>query len=173
MELVPIIRSKVFKQNLALFFIGVFALLLGAIEYYTGRPESSVHFQLYFTNINNLLSSLPDIHGSLGNFAPTFFHALAFSLISISLLSNWFTKEFLCILWFVLDSSLEFGQLFITSSLAYKIIPDSFSSDPVIDKCIAFFQNGTYDPLDILSIFLGCFIAYLIGTINSKKSWLW
>ncbi|MBN1387592.1 MAG: hypothetical protein JW965_04050 [Bacteroidales bacterium] len=150
-----------------LFIIGVLALILGSIEYFAGRPDSIVHFQLYFSNAS-IAPAVPDIYGALGNYAPTFFHALSFSLISISLLAGWFTKEFLCIFWFLLDSLLELGQLIITRSLAYKIIPGSLSESQVINRVIDFFEHGTYDLLDVLSIFLGCLIAYLIGVLISK-----
>ena len=162
-----VINSHAFRMRSTLFIIGVLALILGSIEYFAGRPDSIVHFQLYFNNASTA-PVVPDIYGSFGNYAPTFFHALSFSLISISFLSSFFTKEFLCIFWFLLDSVMELGQLIITKSLAYKIIPDSLSVHPVINRIVDFFEHGTYDSLDILSIFLGCLVAYLIGVFNTK-----
>ena len=161
------IHSLAFRMRSTLFIIGVLALIFGSIEYFAGRPDSIVHFQLYLSNVSTA-PVVPDIFGSLGNYAPTFFHAFSFSLISISLLTSWFTKEFLCIFWFFLDSLLELGQLIITRSLVSKIIPDSLSANAVINSIVDFFEYGTYDSFDILSIFLGCLIAYLIGVFNTK-----
>lgn len=140
---------------------GVIGLAAGALEYLLGRPHGSVYFLKDFPA--HLFHRI-NVYGPLGQWAPDFLHPFSFSLIFIGLFSgSRRTRLRVCILWLVIDSSLEIGQRF--GAVISGHCPSWFSGIPYLENTGNYFRHGRFDPLDLAAILLGAACAFIIGEI--------
>ena len=150
--------------------IGLVVLVLGALVYLVDRAPDQTYFVSESKVDISLHDTLPSLFGRFGASLPTFTHVFAFILITAGLI-NCRKKGYLIITlcWFMIDSVFEFGQKF--SETAVKWVPSWFSGIPFLENTENYFRSGTFDWIDIATIFLGSLSAYfvLLMTADIKK----
>jgi hypothetical protein len=156
-----------FKINNKQLFLGFLFLLAGTMVYLVDRPIGSTYVLHNFTSVHTFFHRLPNLYGKLGLFAPEFFHPLALSLISMSLVSNRKSKKMVCCVWLVIDSIFELGQIIGVESI--ELLPKWFMSFPVSKDFMDFFVYGTFDIYDLVAVGLGSFTAYIVLELDAKK----
>ena len=156
-----------FRINKKQLLLGILFLLAGTMVYLVDRPIGSTYFLYKYRSIQIFFHQMPTLYGKLGMFAPEFFHPLAFSLISMSLISSRKSKVMICFIWFSIDSIFELGQKF-GIELAENL-PKWCVTVPTIKGFIDFFVYGTFDFYDLVAIGLGSLTAFLILELESKK----
>lgn len=154
------------KINTPPIITGLLVLFSGSLVYIVDRPPE----QTYFVD-NSILKisfyqTLPNLFGTLGNSLPDFTHVFAFIMITAGLVSC-SSKGYILIslLWLITDSLFEIGQKFSTTAI--EMIPGWFHSIPFLKNTSCFFQNGTFDWLDLAAILTGsvsaCFTIHIIA----------
>jgi len=141
-------------------------LIVGSLIYLIDRPPCNTYF-VNFIGIS-LYNSLPNIFGSIGNYLPTFVHVFSFILITASFLPS--RKRYYLVIslsWFLLDCIFEVGQKF--NNFSSKIIPDWFVEIPFLENTKNYFQYGTFDYFDLLSIAVGAGFAYFALLMTMKR----
>jgi hypothetical protein len=148
-------------------FIGVLALGLGVAVYVLDRSSGQTYF---LPDALSLHSGHSSVFGKLGDHLPTFLHVFAFCLISSGILNG--TRRgmlMICLFWLFIDAAFEIGQHPSVSKIIIPMIPDFFFDIPVLDNTANYFAQGRFDPVDLLSIFLGAACAYLLMRYMSSK----
>jgi len=158
---------EAFKINKKQLLLGILFLLLGTMVYLVDRPIGSTHFLYKYRSIQTFFHQVPPLYGKIGMFAPEFFHPLALSLISMSLISSKKSKMMTCFVWFSIDSVFELGQKFGVELVEY--LPKWFVTLPIIKDFIDFFVHGTFDPYDLMAIGFGSSVAFFILILGSRK----
>ena len=132
-------------------------LLATGIAVYAIDRGSAVYFLSDFT----VTPAAGSVFGPLGHHLPTLLHTLAFVLITAAILRPWpRLLPAICATWFVVESLFELGQMAPFDSLIAAAVPAWFDRVHVLRITSDYFIQGTYDPLDILSIGIGAVIAY-------------
>lgn len=72
-----------------------------------------------------------------------------------------------CLTWFAIDSAFEFGQR--QGAVATEVLPTWLEKIPMIRNLGDYFENGTFDPFDLVSIGFGSLVAIVIGKLTLKK----
>ena len=158
------------RINKTQILIGAIGLLIGSLIYLIDRPPDQTYF-VYSSPINiSLFNIIPNIFASIGNSLPEFIHVFSFILITAGLI--YCQKRgylIICLSWFLVDSAFELGQKFNTWSS--KMIPDWFTSIPLLENTENYFALGTFDFFDLAAITIGTGIAcfVLLTTNKSKK----
>lgn len=153
--------------NKKLLLIGMIALIAGTLEYLLNRQVGSTHFLLRYESLHAFFYELPNFYGELGLYVPTFFHPLAFSLMSAAFVAGKKSKVMLCIAWLGIDLLFEIGQTFGPELVDY--LPQSFTTVPIIRDFVDFLMYGTFDIYDLVSISLGSLTALLIVLYSTRK----
>jgi hypothetical protein len=156
-----------FRTNKKQVLLGVIFLLAGTLEYLIDRPIGSTYFLYQFKTIHSFFRNIPDLYGSLGMCAPSFFHVLAFSLISMSLFSSRKARISVCLAWFCLEFLFELGQKYGSQFAPY--LPEWLEKAAIAENLKNFLINGTFDIYDLMAIGLGALTAFLIGELLSRK----
>jgi hypothetical protein len=151
--------------------IGASALLVGTLVYLVDRHPEHTYFVSNSGLDVSFYHTLPSLFGSIGNHLPTFLHVFAFILITAGLMACR-KKGFviICLSWLLVDGAFELSQKY--KSLA-AIIPDWFAGIPFLENTTNFILHGTFDSVDMISIFLGASLAYivLLRTDKMEKGW--
>jgi len=155
-------RSKNYRKiNKYQIVIGLFVLLLGVLVYLVDRPPDQTYFVSESKIDISLHDTLPGLFGRIGTSLPTFTHVFAFILITAGLMSCGKTGYLvITIFWFMVDSVFELGQKF--SETAVKLVPSWLSGIPYLENTENYFRKGTFDWIDIATIFLGSISAYIV-----------
>jgi hypothetical protein len=156
--------SRINKKQVLL---GCLFLLAGTIEYLVSRPIGSTYFLTKLEPIQSFFHHVPNLYGKLGLFAPEFFHALAFCLISMAFFSTRKSRITICLVWFSIDSAFELGQKYGTQFVEY--VPQWFGKAPILENLRNYLVNGRFDIYDLVAIGLGSLTAFFIGELLSKK----
>jgi len=137
--------------------IAIIALFLGLQVYLYDRQPEHVYFLFHHFSLAHGHHSL---FGVLGNYLPSFVHVYAFILLTVAVagLSN-ARLIGTCAAWFVVASLFEVAQHPVISPIIAAAVPAWFARVPILDNTAAYFLNGTFDPLDMLSIVLGTIAA--------------
>ena len=99
---------------------------------------------------------------------PEFIHPFAFSMIGIGLFSRTRVSRILmCTTFFLLNLFFEFGQKY--KNAFTNIVPEWFSSIPIIDNTKAYFLNGTFAVEDLIAAALGSISAFICAELLSIK----
>jgi len=165
-------KMKLFQQktNWLQIFIGLLVLILGSLVYLVDRPPGQTYF-IYESSFDiSLYNTFPNLFGTIGNILPDFSHVFAFILITAGILSTNKTGcVVLTVFWFFTDILFEFGQKF--GPAAADLVPAWFESIPFLKNTSVYFQNGTFDWLDMTAISAGSLCAYfvLIKTMKGKE----
>lgn len=147
--------------------IAIIALFLGLQVYlYDRQPE---HVYLLFHNFS-LAHGHYSLFGVLGNCLPSFVHVYAFILFAAAVAGSPSARLLrICTVWFVVASLFEVAQHPTISPIIAAAVPAWFMRVPILDNTAAYFLNGTFDPLDLLSIALGTIAAYF--TVVLTRNW--
>lgn len=148
-------RSQIFP-----FLLVVVLLSCGLAVYLFDRTADRIYFVPDWWNL-----SLGNGHlfGSIGAHLPSFVHVAVFILISAAILAPWrFRIAWICLLWFGIDSLFELAQHDVIAVRIAAVVPNWFEGKYFLENTTAYFLNGTFDLLDIVSIALGSVVAYLV-----------
>jgi hypothetical protein len=159
------IQSK--NINIVQILIGIAGLIVGSLVYLIDRPPEQTYF-VDSSKINiSLFNTLPKLFGTIGNFLPDFLHVFSFILITAGLFSfKWKGYLIICLSWFFVDGAFELFQRFNT--LPLRIIPDWFEGIPFLENTNNYFQQGTFDTIDMVAIILGTATAFLVILITKR-----
>lgn len=129
-------------------FLAAILSAVGVAVYALDRGGS-----VYFLSGWSSAPAIP-VFGPLADFLPTFLHTLVFILITAVILRPWpRTLPATCCAWFLFECLFEIGQMEpIDSYIAGAV--------PMLRMTTSYFTQGTYDPLDVLSIGVGAVVAY-------------
>ncbi|MCF8037070.1 MAG: hypothetical protein K9K62_09375 [Desulfobacteraceae bacterium] len=151
-----------------LIFSGIAALLAGTLVYLVDRPPEDTFFVHKFLPRLSLHNTLPPFFGKLGAVLPAFVHPFSLSLITAGVIARTPAGCLaICVFWFAVNSAFELGQLF--KSAAVFLVPGWLEHIPVLENCKSFFQNGTFDPLDLAAMFAGASLAFCLTTLFMRK----
>jgi DNA-binding beta-propeller fold protein YncE len=158
------------KPSVLHVLIAIIALFLGLQVYLYDRQPEHVYFLFHHFSLAHGQYSL---FGVLGNYLPSFVHVYAFILLTVVVAG--FSKARLigtCVAWLVVASLFEVAQHPAVAPIIAAAVPAWFTHVPILDNTAAYFLNGTFDPLDLLSIVLGTIAAYvtIVLTRNSVNT---
>ena len=153
--------------NIKFAVAGLMGLVIGLFIYMIGRQNNSI----YILNILQLNYKFQGgkVFSCLSNNVPDLLHAFSFSILS----SSFFSKKSiifyfnLCAIWFIIDCLFEIMQFFKLNLLL--IINKNFSINIISKSINSFAMNGSFDILDIVSYFTGCFFAFILIILNLKR----
>jgi hypothetical protein len=145
------------------------ALAIGSAVYLFDRQPETVYFI-------STATSLPDgssvVFGAIGNYLPTFVHVYAFILLTAALLAPGGAHAgFVCVFWALVDSVFELAQIDSVAARIAGIVPEWFAGIPLLENIPHYFLAGTFDVLDLVSIFAGTIAAYLTIVMSTERSW--
>ncbi|MDH3976881.1 MAG: hypothetical protein OEU86_00080 [Gammaproteobacteria bacterium] len=142
------------------------ALLIGVAVYWFDRQPERVYFipDAWSTGAFN-----GTFFGSVGLYLPTFTHTFGFSLLTAVVLrpSRWSAAAG-CLLWGVTGSLFEVAQTNSMASWIARNLPVWFNDWPVLDNATNYFLAGAFDPLDLLSVFLGALLAWRLLVATNR-----
>ena len=152
--------------NLRQIVIGVLVLALGTLVYLVDRAPHETYFVSESRVDISLHDTLPGLFGRIGASLPTFTHVFAFIMITAGLI-NCRRRGYLVIAfsWFIIDAAFEIGQKY--KDAAVRWVPSWFSGIPFLENTENYFQNGTFDWIDMATIFLGAITAYIVLVMTS------
>ena len=137
----------------------VMALSIGVLVYLLDRQPEHIYF---IPDVLAIPHSSYDVFGYIGNQLPTFVHVYAFTLLTVAIIgSGPYLTPTVCAAWTVIDCLFEIGQQTQVAQWLSSFIPEWFQGLPFLEVTSSYFTSGTYDVLDIISILLGAFTAYL------------
>jgi hypothetical protein len=147
---------------------GVVVLAAGILFYLIARSPEQVYFLPNGLDLNTEWSRHP---GAWTGSLPSFVHALAFTLMTTSVLG---CMRFRCTLavgisWLFIDFFFEFAQHPVPGTWLAAHTPDWFSYFPVLENTRPYFMSGTFDLLDLVGTFLGVALAVVIVTLVFHK----
>jgi len=149
--------------NIRQFIIGLTFLIFGIGFYILFRDQT------YFTQKLNIANmQLPHNAGwGIWCSIPTFVHVFSFSMISASLLEYSKVRYFfVCTIWLMINCIFELSQKY--KAVALKITPSWLESIPFLGNTKNFILNGTFDLMDIFSIFAGSIAAFYVMLLTSR-----
>jgi len=154
-----LIREPYSKAELGLIVTAVAALLLGAAVYFLDRDWTNSMFLEPFVEYQLPRSAA---FGAFGGFLPALLHAYAISILIIVALWPWpRTRVWVCLLWFIIASTLEWMQSGIGD--AWFIAMDSLPGDiPLLAYLKSYAFKGQFDSLDLLATGMGCLTALAV-----------
>lgn len=143
-------------------------LAIGVLVYLLDRPSGSVYFiPGWITSADNL----NPVFGHIGNHLPTFVHVYVLILLTAVVAVPSIAKLIpVCLSWVTLDCLFEIAQLNQIAQWIGSHTPTWFSGIPFLDNTGNYFLSGTFDVLDILSIAMGAFAAYLTVVMSTRRT---
>ena len=156
------------KINKVQIFIGIVALLGGVLVYLIDRPPDTAYFLAAWAKNISLHDRIPNIFGPLGKSLPAFAHVFSFILITTGILGS--RKRgylYICLFWLFVDGAFELGQRY--DSIPLSFIPMWFEGIPFLENTANFFRLGTFDYLDLASVFLGTVLAYIVLVTTMER----
>lgn len=156
------------KSRIYQFIAAMSALILGLCIYLFDRNPETVYF---ISNWFSLDGETNPIFGALGNYLPAFLHVYAFTLLTVIVFAQSHRQILIiCAGWLTIDSLFEIGQInFIAESIASHT-PGWFTGVPFLENTANYFLMGTFDILDLLSITIGTFTAYITIILSKGLS---
>ncbi len=158
-----------FKKPSVLYaVIAAAALSVGLLDYLLGRQPEHVYFLFHGFS---LVHGHHSLFGVLGNYLPSFVHVYAFILLTAAVAG--FSKTRLiriCATWFAIAFLFEVAQHPALSPIIAVAVPAWFMGIPILDNTAAYFLNGTFDILDLLSIALGTIAAYFTVGLTRNRA---
>ena len=140
-------------------WLGVAVLGFGVLVYVVDRPPGLTALPESITLFQPTVKSF----GAMGQSLPAFAHVFAFSLLTMALLGGGRRAAIVvCSGWFFVNAAFELGQHSTIATKLAHLTPSWFEAIPILHRTDAFFLYGTFDPLDLLSIALGAFAAYVV-----------
>jgi len=140
--------------------LGCSFLLLGCLVYLVDRSVPSTLISLLPEMLIEGLSQAFTF-GKLNLHLPTFLHPAALILITASLIKPGRRNEMLvCLSWLLINGIFEIGQhAALRSSVG---ISETLEGHPFLFQLTGGYFEGTFDPMDLVSIFTGSVLAYFL-----------
>lgn len=146
------------REEATLLFLAALLLVIGVIVYAVDRGGAAYFLAGWTGNRGEA-----ELFGPIGNHLPTFVHTLAMILVfAAALRPRVDLLPAIAIGWFALESLFELCQASPLDTRIAAILPAWFESVPVLEASGYYFTNGTFDPLDLVSIGLGAAAGYWI-----------
>ena len=148
-----------------IFAIG--GLLIGLLVYLLDRQPDTVYF---IPDWFSQTTHIEPFFGHIGNYLPTFLHVYVFILLTTAVLQP-APKHIIpvCAAWFTIDSLFEVGQIQVIAQWIAGHVPEWFQKIPFLENTASYFQSGTFDIIDILSIAAGTLCAYLTIVLSIRR----
>jgi hypothetical protein len=142
-----------------LIFTAVAALLLGSAVYLLDRDWANTMIVAPFAAYQSPTST---VFGAFGGFLPALLHAYAIPVLIIVALSPWpWTKPWVCLLWFIIASTLEWLQS--DAAEAVFLAADRLPGDmPLLGYLERYAVQGQFDKVDLLATGVGCLTALAV-----------
>ena len=142
--------------------------MAGLSFYLFYRKEGIPYFQKQLSNLGFNPAIKTSWTGQLAGAFPAFINPFAFSLIGIGILSNTRkSRVFICLIFFIMNVLFEIGQKY--KIIFIKLIPQWFSSIPILENTRDFFLKGTFAVEDLIGITLGSISAFICAEIISIR----
>jgi len=146
--------------------LGLTSLGFGVLVYAFDRPADQVYF---LPDALHVPEQLQGSFGLLGQHLPTFLHVLAFCLLTAAFLPVKTRGALvICSTWLLIDAAFEAAQHAAIAPWAVRALPDWFARVPVLENTAAYFRNGRFDPIDLLSIGLGALLGLLLILVTRR-----
>jgi len=145
------------------------ALLLGTAVYLLDRNWASAMFLEPFVDYQ---WSRSGVFGVVGGFLPALLHAYAIPVLIITALRPWsWTRPWVCLLWLIIASFLEWLQSDAAGALF--LAADRLSADiPLLTYLERYSAQGQFDYIDLVATGAGCFTALAVtSSIAPHKHW--
>lgn len=142
--------------------------MTGLSFYLFCRKEGIPYFQRQLSDLGFHPAIQASWTGQLAGTFPAFIHPFAFSLIVIGLVSNTRkSRVFVCLTFFLLNILFEIGQKY--KIMFINLIPQWFSSIPILENTRDFFLKGTFAVEDVIGITLGSLSALACAELISIR----
>jgi len=165
------LAGKAHRPEIIVLVVAILVFLIGVLVYSIDRSPAQVYFLSDWMSLGNANGS---VFGALGSHLPTFIHVFSFILLTMAIVvPRAFYRQYLlpvCIGWLVFDSACEIAQLDFIGSKIAAWTPGWFEHVPFLENVASYFKAGTFDVLDLISIVLGAFSAYLTMRLIIKRS---
>ena len=146
--------NKVFLNKYQV-IAGLIILTCGCIIYIIDRPPWQT---VWVSNTITLYTEKQKVFGSIGDYLPSFFHVISFSLMVAGIIADKL-RQYLYIIGF-----------WLTINLIFEILQlDAFQSITKLNWLRTYSFNGVFDFKDLIAIFLGGFIAFVFLTVTRRK----
>ncbi|MEW8508806.1 MAG: hypothetical protein AB2598_19115 [Candidatus Thiodiazotropha sp.] len=140
--------------------------ILGALVYTLERDPARVYL-------------MPDSIASLGLWGsasiplsgqlPEFVHVYVCILLTALVLDRTvFIHRLITLAWFLFDFMAESAQHPEFAAHLSAVIPDWFDTIPILENTRSYLLGSTFDPLDLLFVFLGSIAAYLTLIFSNR-----
>jgi hypothetical protein len=144
--------------------LGIAALSVGVCIYVAARDIGTAYL---------LPESLtwPMVESGLGSL-PTFFHVVAFSMLTIAAVNPRSTSTCVAIAlgWCAMNMVFEIGQHSTVAPIVTSMVPASFDVVPLLDNLAPYFQNGIFDFADLLAAAIGAIVSVgLVLWLRNKE----
>lgn len=135
-------------------FVALAVLISGMWVYIVERAPEAAPF---FSTVS-LYHRLPSVLGAVSASLPSFAHAFSFSIITaLAMGPRRRLVLWSCLSWLFINFVFEIGQ--------HSTVSSTIGSSPLFSETLSsYFEAGTFDPIDLFSIFLGVTTAYLLLT---------
>lgn len=138
---------------------GLLALAVGTLVYLIDRDPNLVPFFSHFS----LYGLIPPVFGTKGLSLPTFTHVFALSLLTVAVLgSRRLAALAVCCSWLAIDMAFEVAQHPAIATHLSAAIDAGPAWLSALDPVRRFAIYGTFDTLDLFSIFLGAGLAFAL-----------
>ena len=139
---------------------------VGAAVYLFDRSGADIYF---IPEWWGFADGTPDLFGAIGGSFPSFAHTFCFSLVFCVLLASWrIAPGSVCIGWCLAEATLEVAQIEAVASRILSILPAWIADWPILGNIPTYFSRGHFDPLDLISIFLGGTAAWLTVELTNR-----
>lgn len=154
-------------ENYKQFYFGTVILILGLCIYIFGRnfiPVIAVPADIYIYNQF-------DVPGNFFGFLPSFVHPIAFCLLCAAFFkSNKLTYVTICLAWGGVHILFETVQSEMVYSWMLPIF-DIFGRDNILIRYVEHYsRTGTFDIMDLLSVVVGCVVAFYLLRLTQHAS---
>jgi hypothetical protein len=154
-------RESRLPVELVLIFTAVLALLLGTAVYFLGRDWT--HSMLLAPFVGYQWARFT-IFGAIGGCLPSLLHAYAITVLIIIALRPWpRSRPWICLLWFILASFLEWLQS-DTGSTWFVSDERIMGGSELMASLGNYALHGQFDVLDLIAPGMGCIAALAIAT---------
>ena len=159
--------SEISSFNLLQMLLGFSFLLLACLVYLADRSiPNALGFLLPEVFIDALSQAFT--FGKLNLHLPTFLHPMALILITASLMTPGRRKEVVvCLSWLLINTVFEIGQYVLRFMDISKIL----EGHPFVFQLMGGYFEGTFDPMDLVSICTGSVLAYFLLQITKERDY--
>lgn len=156
-----------YKAQICLSLAALSALIVGFCIYLFERQADSVYL---FTVFSFSPAHQFSFSGVIGQWLPSLVHTYAFILLT-ALAVGINTRVMLAsaMFWLLTGWLFELGQYPSIAAELVEHIPAWFSGIPLLENVGAYFQHGTFDPMDLLATLVGAVAAYTTWQLIQKN----